>query len=153
LLFFSSIWSICFLSACVVVIDHDSVALWNLISFFVEVIATCFVSLSTLACNLLGFVARLLLPSLSIGCFIDLKIIVSEGLYHHSALLFTVVANFVAISFLAIWEMSLLSELLRCSSWGIVLSPPSSLPPILLIPFNKSCFVEPCVLNRRHVVV
>jgi hypothetical protein len=54
----------------------------------------------------LGFVAGLLLPGLPIGCFVDFKITLSKGLFYHWALLFMVVANFVAISFLAIREMS-----------------------------------------------
>ncbi len=121
---------------------------------FFEVIATCSIPLSTSTCNLLGFVPGLLLPCLPIGYFVDLKITLFEGLFQHSTLLLMVVANSVAISFLAIREMSLLSELFQWSSWGIVLGPPSPPPPlILLIPFDKSCFVEPYVLNLRHVVV
>jgi hypothetical protein len=78
------------------------VAFWNLISFFVEVVATCFVSLSTWACNLLGFVARLLLPCLPIGYFVDLKITLSKRLFWHLALLLMVTTDFIAVSFLAI---------------------------------------------------
>jgi hypothetical protein len=141
LLFFSSLWFVCFLF---VIIDLDSVAFWNFISFFVEVVATCFISLSTWACNLLGFVIGLLLLGLHVGYFDDLKIIVFEGLFWHSALLLMATTNFITINFLVIQKMSLLSELLQCNSWGIVSSPP---PSIFLIPFNKSCFVEPCILN------
>jgi hypothetical protein len=93
-----------------------------------------------------------LLLGLLVGCLVDLKITLFEGLVRHSTLLLMVATNFFTDNFLAIRWMSLLSELfrkkiyeifLKCNSWGTVSSPPSPPPPILLIPFNKSCFVEP----------
>ncbi len=115
-LFFSSLWYVCFLSTVVVVIDPDSVAFWNLISFFVKIVTTCSVSLSTWTCNLLGFVARLLLLGSLVGYFVDFKITLSKGLFQHSTLLLMATTNYVVVNFLAIWDMSLLSELFWCSS-------------------------------------
>ncbi len=132
--------------------QYNSVAFWNLISFFVEVIAKSFISLSTWTCNLLGFVARLLLLGLHVGFFVDLKITPFDALFRRSTLLLMIVTNFVVVKFLAIREMNLLFKLFWCSSWGIILGPPPP-PPVLLIPFNKYYFVEPCVLSLICVVV
>jgi hypothetical protein len=92
------------------------VAFWNLISFFVKIVTTCSVSLSTWTCNLLGFVARLLLLGSLVGYFVDFKITLSKGLFQHSTLLLMATTNYVVVNFLAIWDMSLLSELFWCSS-------------------------------------
>ncbi len=148
-LLFSSLWFVCFYSTIVVVINIDSVAFWNLISFFIEVVVASFVSLSTWACSLLCFVTRLLLPCLHVGCFVDLKITPFEGLFWCSTLLLMV----IVVQFLAIREMSLFFELLWCSRWGIILGPPSPPSLVLLIPFNKYCFVELYVSNLRRVIV
>jgi hypothetical protein len=60
-----------------------------------------------------------LLLGLSVGCFVDLKITLFEGLFWHSTLLLMTTIDFVVVSFLAIREMNLPSKLLRCSSWGM----------------------------------
>jgi hypothetical protein len=49
------------------------VTFWNLISSFVEVVATYSISLFTWTCHLLGFVIGLLLLGLLVGCFVYLK--------------------------------------------------------------------------------
>ncbi len=120
-----------------------------MISLFVEIVVACFFSLSTWACNLLGFVVGLLLPGLLIGYFFDLKITLSEALFQCLTLLLMVTIDYIVVNFLAIWEMNLLFELFQCNSWTIISSPSSPPPPIFLIPFNKSCFIEPCVLNLK----
>ncbi len=102
LLFFSSLWFVCFLSTTIVVTNLDSVAFWNLISFFVEIVIACSVWLSRWSCNLLGFVVELLLPNLHVGCFVDFKITLYEGLFWRSALLLMAIIDFVTVSFLAI---------------------------------------------------
>ncbi len=146
--FFSSLWFLRLLSAAIIVAGPNSVAFWNLISFFVEIVVACSVLLSTWTCNLLAFVAGLLLLDLPfhwfVDSFVDLKIILFEGLCQHSALLLMAITNFVAISFSTIREMNLLSKLLWCSSGGTISSPPSPPPPppILLVPFNKSCLLN-----------